>query len=1014
MARLLLPAALFAKQRGTTLKARHHLIALAALTAMAAPALAQTAAAPAPATNTPQRIEVTGSLIKRTDTATPSVVQSFGREEITRSGYTTIEELLRSTGAVDTGSIGDAAASGFVGGLSTISLRGFGSQATLVLINGRRTAPVAAVDINFGRGSLISVNTIPKGAIDRIDVLKDGASAMYGSDAMAGVINYVLRKDYQGAEASVGYTTNDRGRGTTKTADLTFGFGNIDTQRFNVFGGMSYSKRDAVNFSDLVDRGNQAAYDAFLTSTGSLARFTPDSVASFYGNYYRVPNSVTGTTTINGIAVANNSPSGVNFLGSLPGCAPENTVGQGVPNRPAGFAATTASLPTGMCRYNLDNADETIAEQDRFNATVRGTFAISTSLTAYADLMYSQTKTNEQRAAYAMTTGIFSQTSRTSATTWPLLNGTFRSQPAIVLNADHPDNPTRGTANAQPIQLLYRFEDLPRGDINTLKSLRFTTGLEGSLGAWDFDTALLYSRQDNTREQEGRVRASLLTAAINNQTYRFGKPNTPEGIASVSSTATNEGESTITSVDFRASRELFKMSGGMAAVALGVEARRESLTATSDENYFAGDYIGLVANGASGSRTTFAAFGELSMPVLKDLEVQAALRAEKYSDFGDATTGKLGFKWTPMKGMLAFRGTAATGFRAPSISQISDSFSLSFHSFGERRIIDSLRCDPSTNRTIGSPNTNVLVNRDCNVLGFTPVPAGTVNPGNIPTVVGGNPNVKAETSRSFTLGLLLEPTKEIDLGIDMWYFQRDDEIRVQRGADIMDAYNANPSGPAAAQITRDPNQATWLKDSLGNPTATNTGPIILMTRQYGNFKWTKTAGIDYDLNVRLPATDIGKFSVKLQGTYTKRFDRLVLEGAPVDRLVGTSTSDIARTRASLTLNWNAGDFFSFIRHNHTDPISTTTSAACLNSTTPTAAQTQLRAAGRCKVRHERTVDMGVTYDGIKNLSFTGTVFNLMNDYNRSNGIPSAFTYWDPGLNGALGRRFSLSATYKFF
>ena len=992
------------------MKARHHLIALAALTAIAAPALAQTTAAPAAAA--PQRIEVTGSLIKRTDTATPSVVQSFGREEITRSGYTTIEELLRSTGAVDTGSIGDAAASGFVGGLSTISLRGFGSQATLVLINGRRTAPVAAVDINFGRGSLISVNTIPKGAIDRIDVLKDGASAMYGSDAMAGVINYVLRKDYQGAEASVGYTTNDRGRGTTKTADLTFGFGNIDTQRFNVFGGLSYSKRDPVMFRDLVDRGNQAAYDAYLTSTGSLARFTPSSTASFYGNYYRVPTSLTGTTTIDGIRVANNNLSGVNYLGTMPGCPADRTVGQGVPNRPAGFSATTASLRNGMCRFDLDSADETIAEQDRFNATVRGTFAVSNSLTAYADLMYSQTKTNEQRAPYAMTATLFTTGTENSAVTWPLLNGTFQRQPAIVLEEDHPDNPTRGTANQQRVQLIYRFEDLPRGDINTLKSLRLTTGLEGSFGAWDFDTALLYSKQDNKREQEGRVRASLLTAAIANHTYRFGKPNTPEGIASVSSTAVNKGESTITSLDFRASRELFKMSGGIAAVALGVEARREELAATSDDNYFAGDYIGLVANGASGSRNTFAAFGELSLPVLQSLEVQAALRAEKYSDFGNATTGKLGFKWTPMKGMLAFRGTAATGFRAPAISQIGTAFNLSFHSFGERRIIDSLRCDPSTNLTFGSPDTNLVVNRDCNVLGFTPVPAGTVNPGSIPTVVGGNPNVKAETSRSFTFGLLLEPTKDIDLGIDMWYFHRDDEIRVQRGADIMDAYNANPTAPAP-QITRDTNEATWLRDAQGN-VIPNSGPIILLTRQYGNFEWTKTAGVDYDLNVRLPATDFGKFSVKLQGTYTKRFDRLVLAGAPVDRWVGTSNSDIAKTRASITLRWNAGSFNSFIRHNHTDPISTSTSSACLNSATPTAAQTQLRAAGRCKVRHERTVDMGVTYSGYKNLSFTGTVFNLMNDYNRSNGIPSAFTYWDPGLNGALGRRFSLSATYKFF
>ncbi len=1007
MARMLRTPAAFHKNEGTPLKARHHLIALAAISVLT-PAIAQDNAAGA------QRIEVTGTLIKRTDRATPSVVQSFSRDEIRNSGYSTVEELLRANGAVDTGSIGDAAASGFVGGLSTISLRGFGSQGTLVLINGRRIAPVAAVDINFGRGSLISVNTIPKGAIERVDLLKDGASAMYGSDAMAGVVNYILRKDYQGAEGSVSYGANDKGKGVTKSASLTFGTGNIDTQRFNVFGGVEISKRDPVNFADIKDRGNQAAYDAFLNATGALSRFTPDSSASFYGNYYRLPASLSGSTTLDGISVANSNLSGANYLGTLPGCAPENTVGQGVPNRPAGFAATTASLRNGMCRFNFDNADETIAEQDRFNAAVRGTFAISNSLTAYADLMYSQTKTTEQRIPYAMTTTLVTSGNRT-ATTWPLISGTFLRQDAIILPVGHPDNPTNGTASSQPIQLIYRFEDLPRGDINTLKSLRLTTGLEGSWGAWDFDAALLYSKQDNTREQEGRVRKSLLTSAIANQTYRFGKTNTPEGIASVASTAVNTGESTITSVDLRASRDLFEMSGGKAAVALGVEARRESLEAVPDDVYGTGDYIGLVANGASGSRNTYAFFAELGLPVLKSLELQAALRAEKYSDFGNANTGKLGFKWTPMKGMLAFRGTAATGFRAPSISQISNSFVLSFHSFAERRIVDSLRCDNSlaVPVTIGSPGTNVNVPRDCNVLGFTPGPTGIANPGNIPTVVGGNPNVKAETSRSFTLGMLLEPTKDIDLALDAWYFERNNEIRVQRGADIMDAYNANPATPTS-QITRDPNPATWLIDGNGN-TIPNSGPIILLTREYGNYKWTKTAGIDYDLNVRLPATGIGKFSVNLQGTYTKRYDRLVLEGVAIDRLVGTSTIDIPRSRGALTLRWKTDNFNSYLRANHVDPISVAgVSATCLNTIPGTLTNQLRRAEGRCKVGRDRSLDLGVTYSGVKNLTLSGTVFNITNDYNRSNGLPSAFTYWDPGLPASLGRRFSLTVDYTFF
>ena len=988
------------------MKARHHLIALAAITALS-PALAQTSAPVPAAAPAAQRIEVTGSLIKRTDRETPSVVQSYSRDDIQRSGYANINELLRSNGAVDTGSIGDAAASGFVGGLSTISLRGLGSQSTLVLINGRRVAPVAAVDINFGRGSLISTNTIPKGAIDRIDVVLDGASATYGSDAIAGVVNYILRKDYQGAEVSVSYGVNDKGAGATTGANVTFGFGNLDTQRFNVVGGLEFSRRDRVGYTEIKDRGDQAKYDTFLNATNGLTRFTPDSSVTQYANYYRLPASLAGSTTINGISVANNNLAGVNYLGTLAGCAPENTVGQGVPNRPAGFIATTATLPNGLCRFNLDNAREAIAKQDAYAGTLRGTFSLSSSLTAYADLMVSQTTTRQQNIPTSVTGALVTSANRTG-TSWPKVDGSFLTQDGIILPVGHPSNPTNGAANAQTVQLVYRFEDLPQGDINKLETLRVTTGLEGTWGGWDFDTALMYSRQDNTREQEGRLRKSLLTQSIASGTYLFGKTNTPAAIASVSSTAYNEGEAVIASADVRASRELFKMAGGMAAIAVGLETRHETLSATPDANYSAGDYIGLVANGASGKRNTFAGFAELSLPVLKDLELQAAARAERYSDFGSATTGKLGFKWTAMKSVLAFRGTTATGFRAPSISQISNSFVVSFNNFQERRVVDSLRCNNTATppATIGSPATTVNVLRDCNVLNFAPALAAGA-PGNMPTVVAGNPNVKAETARSFTLGMLLEPTKDIDLAIDAWYYERNNEIRVQRTADIMDAYNADRTAPAP-QITRDPNPATWL------PGVPNSGPIILLTRVYGNYKWTKTSGIDYDLNVRLPATDFGKFSVKLSGTATKRYDRLVLQGVPIDRLVGTSTIDIPRSRGSVTLRWATGDFNSFLRANHTDPISVAGSATCLNTNPPSATNALLRAEGRCKVGRERSLDLGVTYTGVKNLSLSGALLNAANDYNRSNGIPSSLTYWDPGLAGQLGRRFTFNAEYKFF
>jgi iron complex outermembrane recepter protein len=1021
---------------------RLHPVALATLALAALPTslLAQTAPAPAPAAEEPQRVIVTGSLIKRLNSETPSSVQLITREDIRTSGAASVSELLRTFSSVDAGSVQDGAASGFVGGLASISLRGFGSQSTLTLINGRRVAPVGAVDINFGRGTLVSVNSIPKGAIERIEILKDGASALYGSDAMAGVINYVLRKDFQGVEASASVGANDKGKGLTHTTGLTFGFGNLDKQRFNVFGGIEYSKRDQVMHSDLKDRGNPGAYDRWRNLNSQFSRFTPDSVASPVFSYYALPPGTGGSTLFDDPALAaltpaqqsaienvpNNSVFGTNYLGTAPGCAPENTVraggtqdpatlwrtldGPGVSTRPAGLATTGAGAPSlraGQCRFNLDAADEAIAEQDRLNASLRGTFQISSNLTAYADLGYARTKTTEVGIPRVLTTGVFNNTTALTAVTWPRLNGSFISTPALILPVGHPDNPTSNGQNtavtAQPVQIIYRFADLPQEDIGTLTSTRLVLGVEGTAFGWDFDTALLHSSQDNERVQTNRLVKSKLEAAVANRTYRFNGSNSAEAARSVSQDAVNEGESTITSLDIRGSRPIFKLPGGEAMVALGFETRREELSSTPDQTYLDGGYVGLVANGASGSRDVQAAYAELSLPVIKALEVQVAGRYERYSDFGNSTTGKLGFKWDAVRDKVAFRGTTATGFRAPSISQVSDSFLVSFHSFQERRIVDPVRCDTS-NPANPVSRANPTNNRDCNVLGRT---TNTPNPGNLPTVVAGNPNIQPEKSRSYTFGILLQPVDAVDVALDFFYFRRNQEIRVQRGADIMDRYIANPNDPsAAAPVIRDPNPTTWL------PGVANSGPILALTRQYGNFEWTKTSGVDWETNIRFPATEYGKFSLKLNGTYSKRFDQKILATSDVQRLIGTDTADLPKSKGTITLKWAGSDWNSFVRYNHIDPLNRSSTDACNTSTSAEA--TFRRENGWCKIGALKTFDLGVTFNGIKNLSLSANVLNVANQYGRSIDVPHTFTFWDNGTADQLGRRFQFGVDYKFF
>jgi hypothetical protein len=322
----------------------------------------------------------------------------------------------------------------------------------------------------------------------------------------------------------VSYVSNNRGAGVTKTGGVTLGFGELGTQGFNVFGGgIEVSKRDAVMYSELKNRGSFQRYNDDLNTNGTVSRHTPDSSASFYANYYRVPESLTGSTSIDGRSVANSNLSGANCLGTFSGCPDERMVGKGVPKRPAGFSSTTASLRDGACRFNPDDAAQ----------------------------------------------------------------------------------------------------------------------------------------------------------------------------ASVASTAVNVGKSEVLSLDLRGSRTLFQLQGGPAAIAVGAELRREKLQAIPDDPYLAGDNIGLVANGASGSRNLQAVFTEMSLPVLKPLELLGALRYERYSDFGNSTTGKFGLKGDALPSIMSLRGTAATGLRAPSIAQIGNSFASSFHTSQKRRLVDSLRCTVS-------------------------------------------------------------------------------------------------------------------------------------------------------------------------------------------------------------------------------------------------------------------------------------------------------------------------------
>lgn len=208
-----------------------------------------------------EKIQVTGSNIKRVDAETVSPIQVITAEEIKRSGKQTITEILRTLPSNGTGGLNDITGSNsFSSGASTVSLRGLGSAATLVLLNGRRIAPYGLSDPNFGQGAATNLDSLPLDAIDRVEILKDGASAIYGSEAIAGVVNIILRRDFKGATVNVRGSTNYSGLYNSGTVAGSLGFGDLAADRYNVFVNVEGFHRERVGFRDAEEFLNRGEF----------------------------------------------------------------------------------------------------------------------------------------------------------------------------------------------------------------------------------------------------------------------------------------------------------------------------------------------------------------------------------------------------------------------------------------------------------------------------------------------------------------------------------------------------------------------------------------------------------------------------------------------------------------------------------------------------------------------------------------------------------------------------------
>lgn len=892
-----------------------------------------------------QKVEITGSSIKRTETEGVATTQILSRKDIEQTGKTSIADVVRSISADNNGSISGSFTNGFAGSASGVSLRGLSVSSTLVLINGRRTAPYGFGD--DGQRSFVDLNSIPLDAVDRIEILKDGASAIYGSDAIAGVVNVILRQNYVGQSVAANIGQSSRGDGRVMSASAAVGFGNLQQDKYNVFMTIDAKKQERIWQKDRSDYIGQA------------------DARPWGGRDQRAGQITSG----NG--------GGSNFLGTV---RPVNAAGGAI----AGVAGNVKQLP-GTCSAanldpvggtSLDNAlggclwdpvqYQTIQpETENLNIYARGTFAINDKTTAYTELGLFNSKAKTQTTPSGLTGAGFDLVNAR-------VNNTNTGPDQLLLPIGHPDNPFADN-RVRP-----RWVDASRprtADLETTVT-RFLAGVKGTVAEWDYDAGFLYAESKTDKTQNGYYRQSALKAAVANGTFRIGqgRVNTPAVLALVSPTLQNSGVTKSTSVDFKATRELAQLPGGALGIAVGAEYRKEETNSDPTPYTNINDIAGLGYSASKGSRNVTALYTELAIPVLKSLEFQLAARTDKYSDYGRSTTPKAGFKFTPTN-TVAFRGTYAEGFRAPSAAENGDSAVAAFTNIPN----DPIRC----------PVTKLPIDCSSQQVGAITV---------------GNKNIKPETSKSYSLGFVVEPVKNFSISLDWWKIERDGEI----GGSDPSAIVANPAGYPDAQIVR--GEATSNFPGLA-------GPILMVKAPYLNAGKTQTSGLDLDMRSKFDLGANGKLNAGVVVTYMHEFKRTDSDGT-THEFAGThgdinlsGNGGTPRTKVSLSLGWDRGPWTVSGNINHVSSISGTNEIGgeCLDT------DANHNPYLGCRIAAFTTVDVFGKWKMSKNLEFTASITNLFDKmapldvqtYGRINYNPSLHQ------SGAVGRYWNIGARYTF-
>ncbi len=769
-----------------------------------------------------EEVVVTGSRIKTSVSDAPRPVSIINRLDIELSGMESVADVLRSSAYNSFGSFRERSGSSF-GQIALVDLRGIGADRTAILVNGRRIpgnplTGTAAVDLN----------SVPLSAIERVEVLTDSASAIYGADAIGGVINIIFREDFEGAEFEIGGDRPEEEGAESDHFNFTFGavgdkssvtFSGEWFKRMPVFDGDRHYSR--VNITPNPNGGDpRHSLDTTGVSSGGNTGFEQDFSDAF----------LVSPTCDTSLYVPLSDPEGI--PGAV-GC---------------GFGYADVSMQTGGI--------------DRQSTFLNAKYEVADGHEIYFENRYTRV---ESFGRYAPAVGFFGVGAENDL-----------NPRGHTMLGDVDGNGTLD--DGRDIFLFHRFVGHGnRDDSHTRQEFDNVVGFEGAFEdiGINYDVYIRHYEYLTQAEGDTYVIRSIIEDLVADGSYDFSNPLSQDGdhlaaVGQSSATLFRDIKTKYTSFGIALDGSVFDLPAGKVGWAAGAERAHESYKDQYDNFREAGNVLGSAGNSSKGGRSRWAAFGEVSIPVLDNLEVNLAVRYDDYSDFGEETSPQIAARWQPLDQVI-LRASWGEGFKAPNLGDIGQELSQSFET-----VTDTIFCA-----------ANGIAEADC---GDTQVEEFT----------GGNRDLQAETTESWNFGLVINPVEDFTFSVDWFSIEIDDSVDTLDLQDVID-FEAAGTLPPGVTVGRGPT-GTILRCAGADPLTTGCGIVNV----FANLATEDIEGVDIRAQYDWNTNSYGVLMAALEYSQILEYDYQPTATAPVTSRPGET--GFPEFRYNVNLRWSYSDW----------------------------------------------------------------------------------------------------------